>query len=362
MARLSILHIANSLGAGGAERFVTDLARAQAETGDQPHIVTLSDAADLGDTSGLDAARRQALEADGIAVSCIGHRARRSLFPAARRLRRVVDELRPDLIHSHLLTGLLLLRVGGIAGPVVATHHNTPLPAPAWLFRLIARRADAYVAISKAALPRLARVYRGPVALIANGIATDPATEPAERPDGPLQIISLGSLKQAKNYPRLVDIAAALRDRGITARFRIAGEGPDRRAIERRIAEHGVQDMVALLGARSDAGALLRSSDLYLLTSDWEGMPIALLEALQAGLPVIAADVGACGEIIGCDGGCGFLVPPGDVDSYCERIAGLAQDAERRLAMAAAARARARGFSITKSWAAYRALYAQVVP
>ncbi len=361
MARLRILHIANSLGAGGAERFVADLAQAQLAAGDRPNIVTLSDAADLGDSSGLDAARRRELETAGIDVHCLGHRARQWVLPAAQALRRVVEKLKPDVIHSHLLTGLVLLRVGGIGGPVVATHHNTPLPAPGWLFRLIARRADAYAAIATDALPQLAQVYRGPVELIPNGIFLDPAVTPEERADGPLQIISLGSLKQAKNYPRLVDIAAALRDRGIAARFRIAGEGPERQAIEQRIAERGVQDSVELLGVRSDAGALLRASDLYLLTSDWEGMPIALLEALQAGLPVIAADVGGCREIIGQDGGCGFLVRPDDRATYCDRIAGLAEDTDRRRAMAAVARARAGEFSIAKCQAAYRALYERVL-
>ncbi|MEM8791667.1 MAG: glycosyltransferase [Pseudomonadota bacterium] len=361
MAPLSILHLVNSLGAGGAERFTFDLAVAQAAAGHEVAILSLSTAAELGDTSGVEARRIKQLHNSGIDHQILGHRHRRWLISATAPLRRILAERRPDIVHAHLLTALLMLRLAGRRPPVVATHHNTALPTSPAIFRAGAARASALVAISKPALPILEQVYRGPIELIHNGIS-DHGTAPKPRDGaGPLRVISLGHMKPAKNYLHLVEIAATLRDRGLEVEFQIAGDGPERVAVERRIAELGLPDSIALLGSREDTASLLAASDLYLLTSTKEGMPIALIEAMQAGLPIVSSDVGGCAEVIGLDGEAGFLVPPGDTAAFAERIATLAGDRSLRERMGLVARERAKLFTIETAARYYEALYRRVL-
>ena len=357
---MRIRQVVSSLGAGGAEVFATDLSLALAARGHDVGVIAFSDAADLGDESGLDARNRARLEAAGIPVEIIGHRARRRLLPAAWRLRALLDRADPDLVHCHLKIGLMSLLLW--RGPVVATHHTTPLHRPYWLMKLLARRARAYIAISREARSNLAPFLPCPVTLIPNGVnATrlDPGdVSDPEKPRDGLTVLSLGNLRVAKNYPLLVEIAARSDPR---LSFLIAGEGEQRPAIEARIRDLGIGDRVTLLGARSDPAALLARADIYLMTSDWEGMPISLIEALHAGLPVIASNVGGCPDILGAEGDCAFLPAPGEPDPFIAALDKLASDPGLRARMGRAARERAKLFSIEAAAEAHEALYRQVL-
>ncbi|MEL6477354.1 MAG: glycosyltransferase [Pseudomonadota bacterium] len=355
---MRIWQVVSSLGSGGAEVFAADLAIALAEAGQDSGMAVLSEAAAMGDASGMESANRARLEAAGVTVEMIGHSARRRVLPAAWRLGRVLRAARPDLVHCHLKIGLLMLAAW--RGPVVATHHTTPLHRPHWLMRLLSRRARAYIGISEQAVANLRSVSTCPVHLIRNGIdfrRLSGSDAPVALGQG-VSVLSLGNLRLAKNYPHLVEIAART---GPDLSFHIAGEGDQRPAIEARIAALEMQGRVTLLGARSDAAALLAGADVYLLTSSWEGMPIALLEALHAGLPVIASDVGGVPEILGRDGRAACLVAPEDTQGFADALDALAADPARRAAMGAAARARAAAFSITTTAEAHLALYRSVL-
>ncbi|MEM7237060.1 MAG: glycosyltransferase, partial [Pseudomonadota bacterium] len=256
MALLRILHITNALGSGGAERLVTDLALTQAAAGHSVSVAVLSPSDALGDTSGLDARRTNALEAAGVTVDLLSPRGRALLVPAAVRLRQRMRSVRPDIVHCHLLKGLLVLRMAGQDVPAIATHHNTPLPTRPWLFRSLARRAACYVAISAAAEPVLRDVYDGPVPVIFNGIAPASISGIPRPAAPPLRILSVGNLKPAKNYPQLADIAAELHKNGVDTSISIVGEGSERRVIEAQVAARGVAGRVTLLGSRQDVPEL----------------------------------------------------------------------------------------------------------
>ncbi|MEM0922877.1 MAG: glycosyltransferase [Pseudomonadota bacterium] len=352
---MRIWQVVSSLGSGGAEVFAADLAMALASRGHQVGMAVLSRAAEMGDRSGQEARNLARLEAAGIEIAFIGHRARRRVLPAALALRRVLARARPEIVHSHLKIGLLLLSAW--RGPVVATHHTTPLHRPRWLMRLLSRRVRAYIGISEQAVVNLRTIAACPVHLIRNGIDFSRLELPEVAAHDGVRVLSLGNLRLAKNYPHLVEIAAQT-DPVLT--FQIAGEGDQRAAIEAKIATTGTS-RVTLLGARSDVGALLAGADIYLLTSHWEGMPIALLESLHAGLPVIASDVGGVPEILGRDGACAILVAPEDTEGFVASLNALAADPERRAAMGAAARDRALTFSIETSAAAHEALYREAL-
>ncbi|MEM7506148.1 MAG: glycosyltransferase [Pseudomonadota bacterium] len=356
---MRIHKIVSGLGVGGAEAFAVDLALALQARGHRLQITALSHAREMGDDSEVEARNRTRLAEAGVAVEIIGHRKRRRVWPAARQLRRNLrGSENPDLIHCHLKLGIALTLLAGWRGTVVATHHNTPLPRPAWPLRLLSHRTGAYVAISSEAKRNLTAVAACPVHHIPNGIDLerlgDISRKPAE--EGTLRVVSLGNLRPQKNYTHLVEIAAGTQP-GI--HFSIAGEGAERATIEARIAELGLQDRVRLLGARADVSALLQNADAYLLTSKWEGMPIALIEAMQAGLPIISSDVGGCREILGEE--TGFLCPSDDTEAFTTALNRLAGDTHLRARMGRAARARAKDFGIDPCAEAHEALYAEVL-
>lgn len=356
---MRIRQIVSGLGVGGAEAFAVDLVLELARRGHEMQVLALSHAGEMGDKSGVEARNLARLAEGGVDVEIVGHAARRRIWPAAQALRRILRQTpAPDLIHCHLKLGIALTILAGWRGPVVATHHNTPLPRPAWPLRLLSRRAAAYIAISEQAWRNLSAVAGCEVHHIPNGI--DLGRVGAIRRDTPaapgLRVISLGNLRPQKNYLHLVEIAAQTPPQ---IRFAIAGEGSERATIEGSIAYHNVQDRVTLLGARADIAALLSEADTYLLTSKWEGMPIALIEAMQAGLPIVSADVGGCRELL--DEQCAIVCPPGDTSAFRAALTRLAEDRDLRIRMGEAARTRAERFGIRPCAAAHEALYHKVL-
>jgi glycosyltransferase involved in cell wall biosynthesis len=165
-------------------------------------------------------------------------------------------------------------------------------------------------------------------------------TARAERPaDDPLRILNVGRLVPVKGQRMLVELAAGLRDRGIDAEVVIVGEGAERPALEALIREHGLEDRVLLRGALGqDAvpGELARA-DLFVMPSFAEGLPVSAMEAMAAGVPVVAPRFTGLPELVD-DGVTGRLVTPARLDELVEAVAGLAVDPAGRERIAAAAR------------------------
>jgi glycosyltransferase involved in cell wall biosynthesis len=141
------------------------------------------------------------------------------------------------------------------------------------------------------------------------------------------------------------------------ALLEIAGSGSERRRLEREIDALGLAGTVKFLGWRTDLSQLLQSWDIFVLASFDEGFGIAALEAMAAGLPVVATAVGGVPELVS-DGKTGFLVPRGDVAALAARLRVLLLDEERRSLMGVAAQVRAREeFTIERMVAAVAAVY-----
>jgi len=148
-------------------------------------------------------------------------------------------------------------------------------------------------------------------------------------------------LVPAKGVRSLVQALATLRREAPDVRLEIAGSGPDQAAIEHEIQSLGLADRVRMLGWRSDVASLMSKWDVYVQPSLDEGFGIAVLEAMAVGLPVIATAAGGLPELVE-QGRTGWLVAPGDSDALAERLRALVLDSERRRAMGAAGKARAR--------------------
>ncbi len=266
------------------------------------------------------------------------------------RVVRLIRRRRIALIHAHepkgQVVGAAAARLTGC--PLVVTHHG-------WLSRSRRERiyerlglramgrAAAVVAVCEAGAGELAaRGIRG-VAVVPNGIRLarlgPPASDARLRqlgidPRTPL-VVAAGRLEPAKGFAELVDASARLAA-GRPLAVVVLGEGDDRGVLARRAVDRGLA--LALPGHVDDAAALMARAAVFALASRVEGSPIALLEAMGQGRPVVATRVGDVGALIR-HGEHGLLVEPGDTDGLVSALAGLLDDSHRAGSLGRAARA-----------------------
>jgi glycosyltransferase involved in cell wall biosynthesis len=260
----------------------------------------------------------------------------------ARTVRRVAAG--SDVLHAH---GLRAATVAGLARrhPLVVTWHNAVL-APDGVRRRVLAMGERYVAraadIALCVSPDLeARVRTLGGRDVRPGPVAAPVREPQRFPsevraelgvgDGPL-LLSVGRLHPQKGHDVFVEAVAQLRTRCPSVRAVIAGDGPQRASLEALIVARDAP--VVLLGRRVDIPDLLRAADAVVWASVWEGSPLSVQEALRAGRPLVATQVGGLPDIVG-DGA--VLVPPGDPAAIAAAVQRIIEDPD----LAATLRARA---------------------
>ena len=181
---------------------------------------------------------------------------------------------------------------------------------------------------------------RVPVVTMGIDASRYPARVPREL-YGPLKIATVGRLCPTKGHRYVLEAMAKLRQEGVSVHYTIAGSGPHRAAIERDVAELGLSDAVKLVGSISEdaVAKLLSDSDAFVLASIGRGeaAPVAVMEAMAAGLPVVCSRIGGTPDMIR-DGVDGFLVEQRDVDSIANVLSELAKSTERRAIVSSAAR------------------------
>jgi glycosyltransferase involved in cell wall biosynthesis len=269
-----------------------------------------------------------------------------------------------------------LARVAGRGvAPVVYTEHNVPggyRRASRWLNAATWRWQAGVVAVSEAVgrggPAGRARGALAPV-VIPNGLDLGALDREAAAPPGPLPPAPAGALRvlvpatlaRRKGQDVLLDALGRLAPVGRRFAVWLAGEGPAREALRRRTQRLGLEAAVHLLGRRTDVLALALAADCVVLPSRQEGHPLALLEALALGRPVLACAVGGVPEIVD-PGRTGLLVPPEDPAALAAALERLRRDPalRARLGAAAARAARAR-FDVRRSVAAVEALYRRVL-
>jgi glycosyltransferase involved in cell wall biosynthesis len=343
---------------GGAQTYVASILPALTERYD----VTV---AAWGPGPLVDAAR-----AAGAAYVPLSH-VRRPISPrdavGLLELVRLIRRLRPDVVHvnsskMHVLgriaaaltrTPVCVLTVNGWA-----FNTETGLVAAVYtaLYRLLRPLTRAVVCVSEK--ERAQGIERGactPEQAVVVHNAVDVADARASTLDGdPPLLLSVTRLKAPKDG---VTLARALRllEPG-SYRAALVGDGPDRPQIEAELGDAG-----ELLGERTDVVELLAGADVFVLSSRSEGLPLSILEAMAAGLPVVASAVGGIPELV-VDGKTGFVVPPGDAKALAEALRTLVADAELRRRFGAEARRRAEEhFSVQTARRAHVELYERLL-
>lgn len=357
---MKVLHLISSPSAGGAEIYVKDLAISLKKSGQIVHIGFTSRAVELGHSLDFEDSFLEDLENYKIPYFFVGHECRKNPLLGAWRVRRYCAENGIEVYHSHLKYAILFgffLRV-----PHIHTHHNIAPGSPLFLYRFFNLFVDAYVGISRICSESLVRFTGRPVTTIFNGVDT----EKISRFGGsvrcfsvPIQCIAVGRIQPQKNYALLLDALRLLpSDVRSVLRVAIAGEGlPDaKNALMAMIERFGLESTVTLLGNRTDVPILLGQSHLFLMTSAWEGFPIALIEATVSGLPFISTDVGGCKEIASA-GGNGIVISNGDARAFAHSLESLVRDPERFCKLSSNAIANSHRFSIESSMRDHMELY-----
>jgi glycosyltransferase involved in cell wall biosynthesis len=206
------------------------------------------------------------------------------------------------------------------------------------LFAASLRRAAAVVAVSqavKSVVVELTRVAPESVEVLRNGADLSgyeslPSPDAARRNVGlPVDrriVMAVGRLDRAKNYPLLVEASASMLRSFPETLFVLVGEGPERRRIEAEINNLGVEKSWVLLGQRMDVPDCLAGADLFAMSSAWEGFPVAIVEAMAAGLPIVATNVAGVVEVIDHEEN-GLLVENGSTAQFSDALCRLANDA-----------------------------------
>lgn len=348
---MRIVHVVAEMGAGGAEALVEDLARHRLKRGDD---VTIASAGGR---------RADALRAEGaklVPLSLHRRSPSRALYGAAQ----VTPALRgrADLVHAHNVGAALVAhlatrfpRTGRKRPPMVVTVHGLPVADYPRAASALRRIADRVVAVSETERHHLvaAGLPADRVQVVDNGVAALPAPSRAAAraalgldPDAPVALWA-ARLEPPKRPDVLLTAWQSVPSPAVLL---VAGDGSLRMQPTER---------VRVLGERGDVGTLLAAADVFCLASDSEGMPMAVLEAMAAGVPVVATGVG--GLVDGC-GGAATLVPPNDAPALATALTALLSDPAMRESVAAAGRARvAERFSAEAMRAAYDAVYADLL-
>lgn len=330
---MRILTVIAELGVGGAEVVAVTLATAAAEAGHDVRVAS-------GPGHRVEQVRRAGLT--HVPVPLAG----RSPADLARSLVRLRALEPPDLVHAHNPKATLLARWAfGRRIPVLTTLHGVAEAEGRRATRILRRASDRVVVVAPHLGVQLASdgYPADRIEVVANQVEPLPSY-PRDRARAELGLpadavvgLCLARMVDQKRHDLLVDAWASVRDRATGgATLLLAGDGPTRPRVVAAVARHGLGAGVRLLGERSDVPRLMAASDFLVLPTDWEGLPVSVLEALAAGLPVVASRVvGVAGQF----GGAVRLVEPGSAGSLAAALADVVGSPGLRAELAARGRA-----------------------
>jgi glycosyltransferase involved in cell wall biosynthesis len=356
---------------GGGERFARELALRLDRSRFELTYCT-SRPADPEIDQGAVAAALEELRASGAEVIELPRRSAADVL-AWRPVLRILRKRRVDILHSHKFGS-------NVWGAILATLARTPVfiaheqtwsydgqPVRRFLDReLISRRADAFVAVSRADRRRMIEVEHvpeGKTLVIPNAVPMgirDPDRDVRQELGIAANVPVVGTvcvLRPQKALDTMLDAFSRLRVGFPDCRLVIAGDGPERGRLEARAHALGLDEAALFLGDRNDVPDVLAAFDVFALSSDFEGTPLAVIEAMGAGVPVVATDVGGLPDLID-DGVHGRLVPARAPEALARVIREILSDPGLGTRLGAAARERQeREFAIEASVSRVETLY-----
>jgi glycosyltransferase involved in cell wall biosynthesis len=365
-----ILLLSTSMGMGGADQQLLSAAQRLRSRGHQVLLISLTPLGAMG------------LQARNRGVPTESLEMRRGL-PDPRgllRLRRLIRDWRPDIVHSHMIHANLMaraLRLLGLVPALVSTIHSVREGGRLRMaaYKLTNGLVDQMTIVSEVAAQNFigAGVFpRDLLRVIPNGVDTErfqnlaAASRASMR--GTLSLgsafvwIAVGRFEAPKDYPTMLRAFSTLHPQRPDSVLLLVGEGPLQTDTESLARELGLSGAVRFLGVRNDVPELMRAADAYVMSSAWEGMPVVLLEAGAAALPIVATAVGGNPEVVR-NGESGLLVGPGDPAGLAEamlRLSALPESQRRSMGIRGQEHVRAQ-YGLDRMVERWEDLYSEVL-
>lgn len=335
------LVLINTLGIGGAERYVVTISNWMVKQG--LRVAVAAQKGRLVDELD-DAILYRDMDLHGV---------RADLPLAAGKVRALIEESGAEVIITNSLATALVARAAqlGKGLPVINVAHGWPADR----YRTVAplmRAADAVVAVSPDVRDKLADAGMDAdrIHVVFNGVdcsgrerRVDEVRAQARAAMGVSEdeqvCIIVGRTEAQKAHQHVIALARRMRESHPTLKFALVGSGSRDQELAELVEGEGVGDRVNLMGLRRDVADLLGSADIFLNCSDWEGMPLTTIEAMAGALPIVATKTEGSDQLLDTDSG--IVVPVGDVDAMAEALGRLVEDHDARVTMGEHARARA---------------------
>jgi len=369
MKKIKVVHIVPMLSPGGAERVAVHIVRGLDRQRYEPAVISYTGR--LGcDLDGL-------LEEDGIKVWYLGKRPGFD-YRMYYRLPPVLKECRPDIVHTHLhvlryaLPFLLTRKKASLLHTVHNLAEREIEPRLRWLQRYALNHGVVPVAVAEEVAVSLGHLYGiQRCRVISNGIPTDrysrpqiPRKEWRAREgfrENDVLFVCVARFGPQKNHSLLLKAFHQGPASDPNAHLVLVGEGALREQLEEQAKKLGLSGQVHFLGLRTDIPEVLGAMDVFGLSSDFEGNPLSVMEAMASGLPIVSTAVGGVPGLFE-NGREGLMLQPGDVQGLSDSMSLLLGNRElrRSLGMAAARRAR-KNFDVTTMIQAYQGVYENLV-
>lgn len=354
---LLVVHVVISFAIGGLEVLVADLARRARRV--RAHIICLESLGPLATR----------LEGSGATVECIGTPTT-SVLESARTLRRRLAQIDPDVVHTHNEKPHIhaaLATLGWRRPPIVHTRHGRGQveTTMSWFAnRLAVRRSRFLVCVSADAVEvaRSEGARASQLRVLLNAIdvrSYDASTFEAHA--GEWNAVTVARLAPVKDLDTMLRAARIVRDAVPSFHLHIVGDGDSRPHLEQLARELRLDDTVTFHGASNNPRPHLARASLFMQSSTSEGISLTLLEAMAAGLPIVATDVGGNGEVVDV-GKTGYLVPAQDPTALADATLRVLGNPREAVAMSRAARMRAeRLFDLDRMVDEYESLYEEAI-
>ena len=288
--KANILQLVTGLGVGGAERVVLDLSIGLDNSKYNNYVLSLSKKNEMIDI----------FKENNINVTSLNkNNSLKDFISMISKTKNFVKIHNINLIHAHMTHAMILAVIVKIFYPklkIVFTSHNTTFGSKIRNVLIYVLKPFRNIDILFSEEQRTS-IYKNQYKVIPNGINTKPYQIKLEK-FPKFTFLSVGRLDEAKNHLHLVDCAKKLADKNLNFEVLIAGEGNLRNQIEEKIANYNLNDKVKLLGIRRDIKELMSKSNVFVMPSLWEGLPIVLLEAGASNLPCISTPVGTIPSLL----------------------------------------------------------------
>jgi glycosyltransferase involved in cell wall biosynthesis len=353
------------LDSGGAERALVELVTRLDRQCFEPAVFCLGPRGVLADD----------LERAGVPVTCFGAK-RAWEVGVVFRLAKALRAYRPAILQTWLFHANLLGRLAGRLAPVPIVVSGIRVAERRsrwrlWADRLTQSLVDAHICVSRDVADfsiRRGGLNASRVHVIANGVdgerfakAAPADLAPLGIPKGAKIILFAGRLDPQKDPLWLLNSFSAIHRRIEDVHLLFAGQGPLEPVIKKTIGQLGLENRVHLLGWRADVPELLKSADVLVLPSKWEGMPNIVLEAFAAGLPVVAAEVEGIRDLVR-DNETGWVVKSRDPDALIEPISRILEDPHFAVSLGQSAQALVfKKFTWEENTRSYAEIYQQLL-